>query len=63
MLSTEHQIVRLIKNIHQHQAAFSPQRPEFEIVGAFATDPLNITNIESGDGATPGQVVTVTTSG
>jgi len=43
------------------EAAFSPQRPEFEIVGAFATDPLNITNIESGDGATPGQVVTVTT--
>ncbi len=41
---------------------FSPQRPEFEIVGAFATDPLNISNIESGDGATPGQVVTVTTS-
>ena len=41
---------------------FSPQRPEFEIVGAFATDPLNITSIESGDGATPGQVVTVTTS-
>ena len=40
---------------------FSPQRPEFEIVGAFATDPLNISNIESGDGATPGQVVTVTT--
>ena len=42
--------------------SFSPQRPEFEIVGAFATDPLNITNIESGDGATPGQQVTVTTS-
>ena len=41
---------------------FAPQRPEFEIVGAFATDPLNITNIESGDGATPGQQVTVTTS-
>ena len=43
-------------------AGFAPQRPEFEIVGAFATDPLNITEIESGDGATPGQVVTVTTS-
>ena len=42
--------------------AFSPQRPEFEIVGAFATDPVNITNIESGDGSTPGQQVTVTTS-
>ena len=41
---------------------FAPQRPEFEIVGAFATDPLNISNIESGDGATPGQVVTVTTN-
>ena len=43
------------------EAAFAPQRPEFEIVGAFATDPLTISNIESGDGATPGQVVTVTT--
>ena len=42
--------------------SFAPQRPEFEIVGAFATDPLNITSIESGDGATPGQQVTVTTS-
>ena len=42
--------------------SFAPQRPEFEIVGAFATDPLNITNIESGDGSTPGQQVTVTTS-
>ena len=41
---------------------FAPQRPEFEIVGAFATDPLNITSIESGDGNTPGQVVTVKTS-
>ena len=41
---------------------FAPQRPEFEIVGAFATDPLNVTLIESGDGATPGQVVTVSTS-
>jgi len=41
---------------------FAPQRPEFEIVGAFATDPLNITSIESGDGSTPGQVVTVKTA-
>ena len=42
----------LIINI-QAPKGFAPQRPEFEIVGAFATDPLNITNIESGDGATP----------
>ena len=41
---------------------FAPQRPEFEIVGAFATDPLNISSIESGDGSVPGQVVTVKTA-
>ena len=41
---------------------FAPQRPEFEIVGAFATDPLKITSIESGDGGVPGQVVTVRTN-
>ena len=42
--------------------SFTSQRPEFEIVGAFATDPLKITGIISGDGATPGQTVTVTTA-
>ena len=41
---------------------FSKQRPEYEIVGAFATDPLNISDIFSGDGFTPGTVVTVTTT-
>ena len=41
---------------------FAPQKPEFEIVGAFATDPINITSIESGDGAVPGPVVTVVTA-
>lgn len=38
------------------------QRPEWEIVGAFGTDPIQITSIFSGDGATPGQIVTVTTA-
>jgi microcystin-dependent protein len=38
------------------------QRPEWEIVGAFATDPINISSIFSGDGATPGSIVTVTTA-
>lgn len=38
------------------------QRPEWEIVGAFAPDPVNITGIISGDGSTPGPVVTVTTA-
>jgi len=41
---------------------FSKQRPEWEIVGAFASDPVNISNIISGDGSTPGSIVTVTTS-
>ena len=42
--------------------SFAKQRPEWEIVGAFAADPITITGIISGDGATPGSVVTVTTS-
>ena len=41
--------------------SFAKQRPEWEIVGAFAADPITISSIISGDGATPGTVVTVTT--
>jgi len=41
---------------------FAPQRPEFEIVGAFATDDKAISRIIAGDGATAGNLVTVTTS-
>ena len=41
--------------------AFSKQRPEWEIVGAFASDPIAISTIISGDGASPGTIVTVTT--
>jgi len=40
---------------------FAPQRPEFEIVGAFATDPVRISRIISGDGFTPDAVITVDT--
>lgn len=40
---------------------FAPQRPEFEIVGAFATDPINIVRLISGDGFVPDAVVTVDT--
>jgi hypothetical protein len=40
---------------------FTKQRPEWEIVGAFASDPIQITKIVSGDGFTPGNVITVTT--
>ena len=41
---------------------FAKQRAEFEIVGAFETDPISVSSLISGDGATPGNIVTVTTS-
>ena len=40
---------------------FAKQRPEWEIVGAFATDPTVISSIKSGDGATPNTIITVET--
>ena len=46
----------------QDPDGFAPQRPEFEIVGAFATDPINISDIISGDGFVADAVVTVTTA-
>ena len=42
--------------------SFAKQRSEWEIVGAFQSDDIPISSIISGDGATPGSVVTVTTS-
>jgi hypothetical protein len=41
---------------------FAKQRAEWEIVGAFASDPLTIARIESGSGGTAGPVITVTTT-
>jgi len=43
-------------------AGFAKQRPEWEIVGAFAADPISISAIEAGEGGTPTNQVTVTTS-
>ena len=40
---------------------FGPKRPEFEIVGAFAADPLEISLIQAGDGTDLSNVVTVVT--
>ena len=42
-------------------AGFAKERPEWEIVGAFATDPIAVTDIYSGDRATPSTIVRVTT--
>ena len=44
-----------------NKEGFTSVRPEFEIVGAFAADPLVITSIKSGDGLTPTRRITVTT--
>ena len=41
---------------------FAKERPEWEIVGSFANDPVSITSIISGDGASPTSIITVTTS-
>ena len=53
------------RNIDQKYPAlplgFAKQRPEWEIVGAFASDPIDIASIISGDGTTASSLVTVTT--
>ena len=41
---------------------FEKQRPEWEIVGAFAADPIKISTIESGSGGTASNQVTVKTT-
>jgi microcystin-dependent protein len=41
---------------------FAKQRPEWEIVGAFAPDAIKISSIISGNGATASSVITVTTN-
>jgi hypothetical protein len=41
---------------------FEKQRPEWEIVGAFASDPIAISTIESGSGGTASNQVTVRTA-
>ena len=40
---------------------FNPKRPEFEIVGAFASDPITVTSIQAGDGLTATRRIKVTT--
>jgi len=41
---------------------FEKQRPEWEIVGAFAADPIKIFTIKAGSGGTPNSQVTVKTA-
>ena len=46
----------------QNSGGFEKQRPEWEIVGAFAADPIQISTIESGSGGTASSQVTVKTA-
>jgi hypothetical protein len=41
--------------------SFAKRRPEYEIVGAFLADPIQISSIEAGSGGVPTNRVTVTT--
>ena len=54
-------VIPLIDKFPVNPEGFAPQRPEFEIVGAFAADPIEISAIQSGDGVVPTAQVTVTT--
>ena len=53
---------REIKNPYPNLNSFAPLRPEFEIVGAFGADPLQIDTIKAGDGVTATNVITVQTT-
>ena len=53
MLSIQHLVEILIKSGQIIHLVLLKQRPEWEIVGAFAADPVNISSIISGDGFTP----------
>ncbi len=45
----------------QSSTSFAKRAPEWEIVGSFRSDPINITNIFSGNGTTASNRITVTT--
>jgi len=56
---------REIKDVDKYPAnpdGFAKRRPEWEIVGAFASDPINIQTIESGSGGTATPEITVKTT-
>ena len=57
----KHLVAQLMRKFPEDPEGFAPMRPEFEIVGAFATDPIRIASLISGDGFTPDAVITVDT--
>ena len=59
--ATEDRDIPSVDKFPTNTEGFVSKRPEFEIVGAFANDPLRLTSIQSGDGATASSLITVTT--
>ena len=45
----------------QSETSLAKRAPEWEIVGAFKSDPINISNIISGNGTSATEIITVTT--
>jgi len=53
--------ITTLEKYPQNPDAFSKRDPEWQIVGAFASDPISIDSIISGDGVTASSLITVTT--
>jgi microcystin-dependent protein len=63
-LSNAFNVYRAIVDVDKYPEnsdGFSKRTPEWEIVGAFASDPVDIFSIISGNGITPSNRITVTT--
>jgi microcystin-dependent protein len=52
----------IVDKFPENPSGFAKTNPEWEIVGAFATDPISISNIISGNGSTASSRITVTTA-
>jgi microcystin-dependent protein len=64
-LSNAFNVYRSIVDVDKYPEnsdGFAKRTPEWEIVGAFAADPIDISNIISGNGITPSNRITVTTT-
>jgi microcystin-dependent protein len=64
-VSNAYNSYREIENLSkfpQSSLSFAKRAPEWEIVGSFQPDPINISKVFSGNGSTPSNRVTVTTN-
>lgn len=54
--------IESVDKFPENPDGFAKRDPEWQIVGAFASDPISISDIVSGNGTTPTSRITVTTS-